>query len=452
MPLAKRKVQGVWTSRWTFFAAAVALAAGLGDFWSTPLLIAESGGGLYLACYLFCLVAVVMPLAIAELRIAIRARANPVHAVDHFAVYAKRSRLWLLLPVLAMLVVLILAARLAVVGGWLLAYVPQLLEPEMRAASLDTVAGLFAGLLSSPERQRELGFLFLALVALFSSLQVGRGLAVGLRVLLPLLIAVLLVLVYYAYQLGDAAAAHRALLEVRPEQFGWRGAFSALQQAFYTLCVGSFSLMAYGAYFPAGRLVGRQIGALVVLDVSIMLSAGLLILALVADQHILPAKGPGLLFISLPYAFGNLVFGDVAGAAFFALLGVFVFTSAVALIEPVVAHLVERWALPRWVAAPAVVAVVALLASAAIADVAAGEGGGLWLWLDTVSAVLLLPLCALLFSIFAGWRIPRVVYGQPDKLLPKMVFWLWYQLLRYIAPPALLLILVLGCYGRFTGA
>ncbi len=455
MPIKKRRVQGIWGSRWTFWAAAVALVAGLGDFWATPLFIAQQGGSLYLISYLLALCLMAMPVAIAELRIAVRARANPIHAFDHFITYSSASRFWVCVPLIAGVAVLLLLARLSLVGAWLLGYTSQIAAPEMQAASLDTVASVFTALSGSSEELWQNALLFLFLVAAFSALEVGQGLAMLLRVLLPLMLVMLVTLVYYAYQIGDPDAAHAALFEARRDDFGLRQGFSALQQAFYTLCLGSFALMAYGAYFPVRRSIDRQVAALVVLDVLVMLLGGIFILALVADQHLLPGTGPALLFISLPYTFGNIVFGDLVGSAFFLLLSIFVLTSAVALLEPIVAHAVERWGSPRWLAAPLVVSVVAVLMTPIIGE-ATGDndwqwlGRNLWEWLDIVTGSILLPLCALLFSLFAGWRIPRAVYGEPVGWRAKIIFWVWYQLLRYIAPPALLLILIMGCYWRFS--
>ena len=36
MALKKTKVQGIWSSRWTFLAAATGLVVSLGNFWTTP--------------------------------------------------------------------------------------------------------------------------------------------------------------------------------------------------------------------------------------------------------------------------------------------------------------------------------------------------------------------------------------------------------------------------------
>jgi NSS family neurotransmitter:Na+ symporter len=184
-----------------------------------------------------------------------------------------------------------------------------------------------------------------------------------------------------------------------------------------------------------------------------LILGGLAILALVFDQHIVPGSGPALLFISLPFSFGNLVFGDIAGTAFFLLLSILALTTVVALMEPVVAYLVERWGFLRWLAALTVGALVLLCGDLAIVSMSA-DSSLHWLsrslmeWQDIFAANILLPLCVLGLVLFAGWRVPKSAYGIGDGWWESVFFWLWQALLRYIAPPAVLTVLVVGLYFR----
>ncbi|WP_052763577.1 sodium-dependent transporter [Spongiibacter sp. IMCC21906] len=453
MALKKRKVQGIWSSRWTFLAAATALAMGLGDYWRTPFEMGEYGGGLYLLAYCGFLLLVMLPVAVAEVRIAVRGRANPVHSVDQLVHFAKASRHWVLLPQMAAVAALLLAANYSVVAGWLLAYIPKLPAEHMAAASLETVADEFQMLMSSPEQMRFWQRVFIAAAVALSSLSVIRGMAVALRVLLPVMIIALLFVVYYAYSLGDFAGALSWLFDFRWDDFGWQGVFSALRQSFYTLSIATGALMAYGAYFPSGRSVSRQLFSLAFLDTALMLLGGFAVLALVLDQHIVAGPGPSLLFISLPYTFVNLAFGDIFGVATYLMLSILALTTVVALLEPSVAYLVERWRLSRWAAALCAGSVLLLLGDISISSLAP-DSELQWAslsfmeYLDIVAAHILLPLCGFCFVMFAAWRVPKRVYGVRDHWLDNGFFWLWQALLRYIAPPALLAVLVVGLYQR----
>ena len=455
MALKKRKIQGIWSSRWTFLAAATGLVVSLGNFWRTPQELGQNGGGAYLIAYVACLFFIMLPIAVAEVRIAVRARGNPVHAIDQLAHYAKASKHWSLVTQIASIAALLLATNYSIVSGWLLAYVAKMATGVMDAASLDLVAGEFQNLLAAPDVMSFWQRIFLVLAIALSALNVVRGMAAVLRVLLPVMLLVLLGLLYYGYALGDFQSALRWMFDLRVQDLSWRGGFSALQHAFYTLSIGTAALMAYGAYFPSGRSVTRQLIALAVFDTAVLIIAGVAILALVFDQHIVSGSGPALLFISLPFSFGNLVFGDIAGTAFYMLLFILALTTVVALMEPVVAYLVERWGLMRWSAALLVGGLVFLVGDLSISSMQASSGMR-WLsrslmeWLDILAANVLLPLTAWCFVLFAGWQVPKRVYGVRDGWFEGVFFWLWQALLRYIAPPAVLTVLVVGLYLRVT--
>lgn len=453
MKYRKRVVQGIWSSRWTFLAAATGLSISLGNFWYTPVDMAARGGANYLLAYLFCLLVVVLPVAGAEVRLGLRARSNPIHAMHQIAEFSGASRHWGLVGQMFSVTALLLAVSFAVVLGWLLIYVLKVASPEMDAASLESVAAQYRQMLNVPGAAQSGILLGVGGAVALSSLSVARGYAMLLRVLIPLLLVLLVAVVFYARSMGSFTTAEQALFQWQPQNFDLRSLFAAFQQAFYSLSIGAGVWMAYGAYFPSGRSVARQVGATALLDVAAMLLAGLAIIALVSDQHIVPGRGAALLFVSLPYTFGNLVLGDVVGVVFFAMLSLLVLVSLVATMEPAVSYLVETWGLKRWLAAGLVGLLLVALSHIAAASLQADSslvlyGRGFMEWLDIIVVSILLPMGAFCLALFAGWRIPAVVFTSNMDVLDRAVFWLSRCLLRYIAPPALLLLLVGGVYFR----
>ena len=158
--------------------------------------------------------------------------------------------------------------------------------------------------------------------------------------------------------------------------------------------------------------------------------------------------GPGLMFISLPYAFGNLMLGELFGTLFFALMALAALGSVVAIMEPVVGVLMQRLRLRRVSAAIAVGVLVWLLALVVTLSLAPGDeytrlaNGSLFRIVDRLSADVLLPLVALLTAVLVGWRLrPEILrlelYREMD-----LFFSLWRRLLRYIAPPAIAIVIV----------
>ncbi|MDO6575222.1 sodium-dependent transporter, partial [Staphylococcus pasteuri_A] len=66
--------------------------------------------------------------------------------------------------------------------------------------------------------------------------------------------------------------------------------------------------------------------------------AGLAIYPIVFANGIEPSAGPGLLFVSLPIAFGTMPLGGVVSTIFFVMVTVAAFTSALALLESTSAY------------------------------------------------------------------------------------------------------------------
>jgi len=189
-----------------------------------------------------------------------------------------------------------------------------------------------------------------------------------------------------------------------------------------------------------------------VFDTMIALLAGLAIFPLVFANNMEPAMGPGLLFVSVPYAFGNLGQGELFGTLFFLLVVIAALGSAVAMMEPVVRTLMQQARLRRITAVLVVSAAIWLLGVAVVLSLSPTVGGvwfgnsNLFAFLDAFTADFLLPLVSLLTAVLVGWRlrpeILRVELGRESDVF----FSLWRLLLRYIAPPAIVLIMLAALF------
>jgi NSS family neurotransmitter:Na+ symporter len=125
------------------------------------------------------------------------------------------------------------------------------------------------------------------------------------------------------------------------DKLGWGSVLAALGQAFFTLSIGMGAVMAYGAYLPEETSITGASTAVVVADTGIAILAGLVIFPLVFANGLSPADGPGLVFQTLPLAFGKMAGGVIFSTVFFVLLAFAAWTSALGLVEPAVAWRVE---------------------------------------------------------------------------------------------------------------
>jgi NSS family neurotransmitter:Na+ symporter len=439
---------GRWGSRTTFVLALSASTVGMGNLWRFSYLSGEYGGGAFVITYVLCLFLIAVPVMVAEVVLGSGGGPSPAGAIRRACDSSQRSPMWTVAGGLAALTGLLILSFYIVVAGWGMAYAGFMHAGIFSAARAVDVGAHFEHFLVEPIQQVFWQSLFLLFTAGTVVLGVRRGLGMLVWLVVPLLLAMLAFLIKFAFDNGDITAAGNFLFSTRLVDFSGRSALLALGHAFFTLGVGVGTGISYGAYAPQRIPIGRSVLAVAVFDTLFAVLTGLAIFPLVFASNVEPSAGPGLLFISLPYAFGNLMQGELAGTVFFVLMVVAALGSAVAIMEPIVATLIQHLRLERFTATLLVATVVWLLGLVVVASF--GPGTGLqWFgqrsllgMLDTVTAGVLLPLVALLISVLGGWCL------RPEHL--RLALWresdlffsLWRFLLRYIAPPAIVLLML----------
>lgn len=449
------KRQG-WQQRWTFIAAATGAAVGLGNLWKFSYLAGENGGAAFVLVYLASVFFLALPILLAEVILGSRGRANPISSLQHVALEASSSRFWQLIAWLGVAASLLILSYYSVVAGWVFAYVESMFKDAFIGLNVRLVGDHFNDLLEDPRRLIIWHSSFIALIVLIAAFGVKRGVARAARILIPLLIIALILLAVYASKIGDIDTALQFLFKPDWSALTPAMMMTAMGQAFFTLSIGMGAMMAFGAHMPDRRSVVGMLATVALLDTVIALLAGLAIFPLVFSLNIEPGMGPGLMFVALPYAFGQMVYGDFFGLLFFLMVACVSLTSGVALLEPAIAWLVERFNWWRPLAATAVGVLVWLLGLITVfslnlwVDISLW-GMGLFEWLDFISANILLPLGAWLIALFVGWWMRREVIRDEMFDDHPWIFSLWQLLLRYIAAPAVLVIFIVPLYQRLIG-
>ncbi len=448
MNLADPGAPDRWGSRTTFVLALSASTVGMGNLWRFSYLSGEYGGGAFVITYVLCLFLIAVPVMVAEVALGNYGGPGPVGAIRRACDGSLRSRVWMVAGALACLTGLLILSFYIVVAGWGMAYAGFMHAGIFSAARAVEVGAHFEHVLAEPMPQVYWQSLFLLLTAGTVVLGVRRGLGMLVWFAVPLLLAMLAFLIKFGFDNGDIGTAGNFLFSTRLVDFSGRSVLLALGHAFFTLGVGVGAGISYGAYAPQRIPIGRSVLAVAVFDTIFALLAGLAIFPIVFASNVEPAAGPGLLFISLPYAFGNLMQGELAGTVFFVLLVVAALGSAVAIMEPIVATLIQQLRLARFTATLLVAAAVWLMSLAVVTSL--GSGTRFWWFgqhnllgiLDAVTAGVLLPLVALLIALLVGWRLRPEILRLELARESELFFSLWRFLLRYIAPPAIVLLML----------
>jgi NSS family neurotransmitter:Na+ symporter len=451
---ARESIHGQWSSRWIFILAATGSAVGLGNIWRFPYVTGENGGGAFVLIYLACVVLVGLPIMMAETLIGRLGRQSPINSMRSLAQDEGLSENWRYLGWLGVVAGFIILSFYSVVAGWSVAYIFYVGGGVFAGTSADASAAQFDALTGSPLRLLGWHTVFIALTTMIVARGVSGGLELAVKWLMPALFILLIIVVGYAMGEGDFAAAATYLFKPDFSAVSANSVLAALGQAFFSLSLGMGAIMIYGSYLPAEASIPRTIGAVAMCDTLVAMLAGLAIFPIVFGFGLEPGSGPGLVFITLTIAFGHMPGGQVFGALFFVLLTVAAWTSAISLLEPVAAWLVETVGMSRRRAASVGGIGAWLLGIGSLLSFNLWAEAKLWGMnffdlCEFLSTTVMLPLGGLLIAIFAGWRMARATTRDELHLRDGAVYSTWRFLVRYVAPVGVLVIF-LNALGVFT--
>ena len=455
--MKRLKQHAIWGHRGSFILAATGSAVGLGNIWKFPYITGENGGGAFVLMYLVCIALIGIPIMMAEVMLGRRARANPIVAMQNTRAEVGASRFWVLIGWCGVTAAFLILSYYTVIAGWTLEYFLKALEGKFSGLTGDTSNEMFDSFLADPTRLVQWQTIFMMMTVAVLSLGVNKGLEAGIRLMMPLLFVLLIVLLIYAYNTGEFGLAARFMFSFNAQDLSWEAALVALGHAFFTLSLGMGAIMAYGSYMPSTASIGKTVLIVAFLDTLVALIAGLAIFSFVfATPGIAPASGPGLMFVTLPVAFGNMTAGMVVGMAFFLMVILAAWSSTISILEPAVAFFTERFGFHRISASMLIGGAAWLLGLGSVFSFNDwSERQFLWgmnffASMDFISTNILLPLGGLLIALFVGWAMTR---EQADhELRMESHRWLstWRFVLRYLSPLAVLAVLVNGLYPVLT--
>ncbi len=454
-----KQIHQTWSSKLVFLLAITGAAVGLGNLWRFPFITGENGGAAFVLIYLGFVFLIGFPIITAEIAIGRMGHLSPIGAVRAIVKRQKLSRFWTAIGYLSLAVPFMGFTYYSVVAGWSLNY------------AAEAAMGIFSGL--NPKGSQTLfgdfsaapwaNVLLQGFVTMFTALVVGRGLHNGIeraaKIMMPALFLMLLILIVYGMIEGNFKEAFVFLFAPDFSQITPKVAMMALGQAFFSVGVGVGFMMTYGAYLPKEANIPKSAAAIAGIDTLIALLAGLAIFPIVFASGLSPAEGPDLVFITMPVAFGAMPFGQILGTLFFLLLFVAAFTSTIAMLEPIISYLEEKWpgARPTLSFAAAgviwLVGILPALSSGVLSEVRpfsfipALSEKDIFGAFDFFVASILIPVNALLISLFAGWMIKTASFKEELAFKSDFMFRAWRLLLKFIAPLAVLAITVFGLMG-----
>ncbi|MDX1500297.1 MAG: sodium-dependent transporter, partial [Woeseiaceae bacterium] len=445
-----------WSSRMTFIMASVGCAVGLGNIWLFPYTAGSSGGGAFVLIYLAAVVTLALPVLIVELMVGRRGAAGPPQAIANVARESGRSEKWRWMGVVLGVVGALTALGFyGVVGGWTLAYSFKLAFGRLEGLDVPAATREFDIMNGDPWALLPWVVVFMIATIGISARGLHAGIEKAVKFMMPALFLMLVAMVVYAAVVGDFARALGFLFRPDFSKVDSNVVLAAFGQAFFSVSVGITNMMAYGSYMERSTKLPQSAGVIVTADTAVALLAGLAIFPLVFMIGLQPAGGPGLVFMTLPFAFGQIPGGLVFGTVFFVLLFFAALTSSIGMLEPPVAWLRDATKLDRRQAAALAgsVALTLCLLGALSFNVLAGvhplgmfeqfaDKGFFDLFVYVVTQ-LIMPVGGILVCVFAGWVVKREFCA--DELFDgreTLAFRAWHVIVRYVAPVLLAFVLI----------
>lgn len=445
--------RGLWSSRFAFVLAATGSAVGLGNIWKFPYITGENGGGAFVLVYLLCIAAVGIPIMMAEVLIGRRGGRSPVRSMRNISESLGTPVGWRFVAAIGVLAAFLILSFYSVIGGWAIYYVGVAVSGDLTGQTADGVGEIFSGLLAQPWTLLLWHSVFMAVVTFVVARGVKSGLEKAVTILMPALLVLLLISVGYAMTSGHFGEGVAFLFEPDFSKLTMKGVLTALGHAFFTLSLGMAVMMAYGSYLPKGISIAKTSITVSIMDTIVALLAGLAIFPIVFANGLEPGAGPGLIFQTLPLAFGQMPMGSVFGALFFILLIFAAWTSGISLLEPLVEWLEEKKGMNRLTSAIGAgvacwaLGIASILSLNLWSDVtpldmfARFEGKTIFDLLDFLTANILLPLGGLLVALFVGWAMSREALKN-ELAMSDGGFALWHNVLRFFAPVAVAVVFV----------
>lgn len=453
--MSQPDMRSAWSNRWTFVMATAGSAIGLGNIWKFPYMTGVNGGSAFVLVFLGCILLVGIPLMMCEIMLGRRAQKNPADGMLRLAREASASPHWRWVGLIGVLTGVLILTFYSVIGGWVIRYIVHALAGDFNGADGTAVGNMFSGMLASVSSLLFWHTLFTAMTVWVVARGVNHGLEKASKILMPSLFAILLLLLVYSMVEGSFGRALDFMFTPDFSKVTPQAALSALGHAFFSLSLGMGAVMVYGSYLQRHVSIARTSFYIAIADTLVALLAGLTIYALVFEHQLDPSAGPGLIFQTLPLAFGQMWGGQVVGTLFFILVTFAAWTSSISLIEPATAWITENTSVPRAKAACLIGFCTWLLGISVVLsfnlwqDVQIVFGLSIFDTLDKLTTTILLPLGGLMMALFAGW-VMRTQHVREELGLQPRAYAVWRFIIRYISPLAIVIIF-LSMIGLIEG-
>ena len=433
--------RGSFGSKIGIILATAGSAVGLGNVWRFPYMTGENGGAAFILVYIVFIFLLGIPGMVNEFIIGRHSASNAARAYHKMS----RGRPWRGVGLLGILCSTIILGFYSVVAGWCLQYLYASIAGQL-SGDADYVRSYFQEFSSSLLRP----ILWSVGFVLLTHLVIIRGGKKGIerisKLLMPTLFVLLIILVISSCMLPGAMAGVEFLFKPDFSKITSDVILAALGQSFFSLSLGTACLCTYASYFGRETNLLKSAVQISIIDTIIAILAGLMIFPAAFSVGVSPDSGPSLVFITLPnvfqQAFASMpIVGYVISILFYALLAVAALTSTISMHEIGTAYFHEELKRPRVQAAWIVTVGACVIGMLSSMSCGACNlrllGMSLMDFFDCITAQYMMPIGALLTSLYIGWGARTAVVNREFTncgTVYRRLFPVYLFMVRFICP------------------
>lgn len=449
-----------FSSRLGFILISAGCAVGLGNVWRFPYITGQYGGAAFVLVYLIFLVLLGLPIMVMEFAVG---RASQKSAARSFHVLEPSDTKWHLQGYACMAGNYLLMMFYTTVGGWMAAYIFKTLTGEFKGLDSDGVAAVFNDMLARPGYMTFWMVLVVLLSFFICSLGLQKGVERITKAMMSCLFLILLILCIRSVTLPGASEGLRFYLIPDFARFTENGVgntiFAAMGQAFFTLSLGIGAMAIFGSYIGKDRSLTGETINICLLDTLVAFLAGLIIFPSCFAFGVDPGQGPGLVFITLPNIFNQMVGGRIFGVLFFVFMTFAAQSTIIAVFENIISFSIDLFGTSRKKAVLINGIAIILLSLPCVFGFniwsgfqPLGAGSTIQDLEDFIVSNNLLPLGSMVYLLFCtsryGWGWKNFLAEADTGKGVKFPAWARVYV-SYILPLIVLFIFIMGYYQKF---
>lgn len=462
VPAPQQNQRDQWSSRMGFIMAAAGSAIGLGNLWKFPYITWKNDGGAFVLVYLIAILAVGLPLIMAEILIGRHTQKSTVPAFKQLG-----GTGWSFVGVIGVLAGLVILGYYSVIAGWSLASFWQCIGWTMNGYQ-EFTGEQFGAFIGNASTQLSLSLVFSIATASVVWFGISGGIEKLTKVLMPTLFLMLLYFLFTALTLPGAGQAMTFLFNPNFSALSATSVLEALGHSFFTLSLGMGLMITYGSYLRKSDSVPKVAGLVALMDTLVAIVACMIMFSIIFSvpglSDSIGKSTVGMLFITLPNLFyTTMPGGTILGPIFYLFVGFAALTSTISMLEVLVAYCIDKLGWKRsksTIISAGVAYVITIFCALSLGAVSAfsdfsifPDKLGVLDHLDYLASNWMLPIGGFSIAIFAGWKIDKKItvaelglIGAGDK--PSINYKIWLFFTRFLAPVAIGWVIIEVILGR----